>query len=464
MHFVLVQPPIGKKTVSLSPPLGIAYLAAALEENGIRVSCIASDAENFDVDQTISKINDLQPTIVGFSVATLAVNNTLDIAGQLKKKYPEILTIAGGPHPTVLPDEFLINGVDFVVRGEGEQTILDLVAYAKGKKPIDEIHGVLYRSQNDIHCNNPRKLIKDLDTLPIPAWHLLPIDRFQSDFKKTDLSLPILTSRGCPGKCTFCYKGLFGNSFRVRSPEHVVNEIKYLKRRFNIQEFSILDDSFSSIPKRVIEICELLIKNRVNLPWSLPSGIRVDTVSQDLFTALKRSGCYRIGFGVETGDEYIMKCIRKNVTLEQVRKAVRMAKNTGFHVSCFFMIGNLCETEETVDKTIAFAKELDPDIAQFTIATPYPGSDMYQILDKENRIISHNWDDYDSFDSRKPVFSHQNLDEMIIAKKLKEAYRSFYFRPKYIFKRLKSIANIMEIAKFFSAFRRLLKILIAGEK
>ncbi|GAF69401.1 unnamed protein product, partial [marine sediment metagenome] len=386
-------------------------------------SCIASDAENLDAGQTSQKILSLGPDIVGLSVGTVAVNNSIRIAKRLKSSNPDVVTVAGGPHPTVLPDEFFEGGFDFVVRGEGERTIVDLISCVQGKKRIEDIPGLSYRSQNSIIHNKPRQMLKDLNTLPVPAWHLFPIERFRSDFKKTDRSLPILTSRGCPSRCTFCYKELFGNRFRVRSPRHVIQEIIQLKHQFDINEFSIMDDSFTSIPKRAIEICNLLVEENVNLPWSLPSGIRVDSVSEELIDALKRSGCYRVGFGVETGDPYIMQSIKKDVTIDQVRRAVEMAKTAGLITMCYFMIGNLQETEKQVDKSIAFAIELDPDFVQFGIATPYPGTQMYKTLEKEGRITSYNWDDYDSFNPNKMVFRHENLTPELISIKLRQSYR-----------------------------------------
>lgn len=460
MHFLLVQPPIGKRTVSVTPSLGLPYLAAILEKMGTRVDCVSCDAESLDADLTAKKVLDLQPDVIGFSLATLAINSSLDIVGQVKRGIKKnTIFIAGGPHATIFPDDILRAGFDFVVRGEGEKTMEDFVEFLLGKKKIEEIKGLSYWDGEQIHHNENQTLIADLDILPFPAWHLFPIDRYHSDFKKTNRCLPIMTSRGCPGQCVFCYKSLFGNCFRTRSPENIVKEIKHIKEKFKVKEFDILDDSFTFVPERAIKICKLITKEQINLPWGLPSGIRVDTVSRELLGALKEAGCYRIGFGVESGNDNILKLIKKNTTKNQIREAVKMAKDMGFITSCFFMIGNMRETESTINDTINFAKELDPDIAQFAVATPYPGSEMYQILKKENKIVSSNWDDYDSFAPGGKLFVHENLDSATIYKKLREAYKSFYFRPKYILKQAKSMIDYREFFKSIKKIIHLLKIL-----
>jgi anaerobic magnesium-protoporphyrin IX monomethyl ester cyclase len=455
MHFVLVQPPIGRSVVSVTPALGLPYIAAILENNGMKVSVIVSDAEDLNVEDTAKRVTALCPDFLGISVCTLTSKNSYKIAEIVKREISNMVLIAGGPHATVLPDEALNNGFDFVVIGEGEKTIGEFVEYIQQKRKLREIKGLAYWNDGNIQYNEKQPLFDKLDDLPFPAWHLFPLAKYNSDFKKSSRNLPVMTSRGCPFKCTFCYKELFGNKFRMRSPESIVNEIEYLKNNFSIDAFDIIDDHFTAIPKRAIEICSLLKNRNINLDWGLPAGVRVDSVSVELMQKLKDAGCYRIGFGVESGNELILKIIKKNTTKKQISKAVGLSKRMGFETSCFFMIGNLGETEETINDTIEFSKELNPDVAQFTVAIPYPGTEMFDLLKRQNRITSYNWEDYDYFKSNQQVFEHENLSFVTINKKLDQAYRSFYYRPKYVLKKLTSIKNYQEIGKLFKAFLKL---------
>lgn len=448
MRVTFIYPPISKVTTSIAPPVGLAYLASILIRKGANVNVISSDAEGLDVDATVFKALEAEPDIVGFSISTPTVNNALKVIKGIKKEKAGVMLFAGGPHPTLFPEEFLSEGVDFVVKGEGEETVSDLYDCWSGKKVVENIQGISYR-QGDVTVENPKRaLIDDLDTLPFPSWELFPIRNYRSDFRKNEFSLPVLSSRGCPAQCTFCYKGIFGDRFRVRKPACIVDEVVYLKESFKIEEFAIIDDSFTSNPQRAIEVCELLLERNIGLPWSLPAGIRVPTVSEELVEKLKLAGCYRVGLGVESGNQTIINSIKKGITLDQVRRAVRLLRAAGIESVAYFMIGNLEETEGTIDNTIAFAVGLDPDYAQFTKATPYPGTAMYKELKLKNRIITDNWDDFDSFLKSRPVFVHKNLSSERIDDKLREAYKKFYYRPRQIFRHLTAVHSPREAVNF----------------
>jgi radical SAM superfamily enzyme YgiQ (UPF0313 family) len=420
-----------------TPPVGLAYLAAILRDMGVRVSTLMADACGIDTDRAVQQIIEKRPDILGISVATPAVNNTARIVTKVKKVLPAIQAISGGPHATLFPDEMIKNGIDVVVRGEGEQSIADLILHYQGKIDISSIEGISYGIDGRVFHTPDRKLIKDLNELPFPAWEVFPVKKYESTFKRARLSLPILTSRGCPGKCTFCYKGVFGSRFRVRSPESVLKEVLYLKDNFEIEEFSIIDDCFTIHPKRSMEFCDLLIKNNIKIHWSLPAGIRVDNVTEDLLKKLKTAGCYRVGLGIETGNAEIMKFIKKGITLEQAKMAVSLSKKIGMECTANFMIGNLHETADTVNDTIQFAITLDPDYAQFTRAIPFPGSKMYATLKSQGKIITDNWDDYDYLVTDTKIFIHDNLSHETIQKKMKEAYKRFYLRPSFIYRETK---------------------------
>ena len=448
MHFLILLPPLPRASMSPAPPVGLAYLAGVLKSLGVQTETLMSDAERLNAEQTIARILDKKPDILACSVATPAFNNTAKIVKQVKQVLKDIQVIAGGPHATLFPEDMISEGTDIVVRGEGEQTIKEVVGYFKGEIDLSNIDGISYRHNNRIVHNKDRMPIKDLDQIPFPAWELFPIQKYESVFKKARLSLPVVTSRGCPGKCTFCYKGIFGSRFRIRSPESIVSEIVQLINDFNIEEFSIIDDCFTINVKRAIEFCDLLLRKNMNIAWSLPAGIRVDTVSEELLIKLKASGCYRVGFGIETGNSEIMKSIKKGIKLEQVTRAISMCKKIGLECTGNFMIGNLGETVETVNDTIRYAKKLDPDYAQFTRAIPFPGSAMYKTLLAQDKIISNNWDDYDYLSTEKKIFIHDHLSHKMIQKKMKESYRKFYMRPAFISREIRKRLSKEGLRKF----------------
>jgi len=448
MKIALVYPPIPAITTSIAPPVGVAYLASILLKKDAEVHVVSSDAEGLDTSGTIMKILNLSLDVLCLSISTPTVNNSVEIIDRVKLLQSKVKIIVGGPHPTLFPEELLNKGADYVVRGEGENTLSELYDYLSGRIELDKISGISYKKDNNFVHNPDRELIRDLEGIPFPSWELFPIRQFKSDFRRKEFSLPVVSSRGCPAQCTFCYKGIFGDAFRVRSPEHIVDEIEYLKRRFNIEEFAIIDDSFTSKPKRAMEVCDLITSRKINLPWSLPAGIRVPTVSRELLEKLKGSGCYRVGLGIESGNQQIINSIKKGITLEQVRRAVQLLKEAKIESAGYFMIGNLEETEDTIDQTINFAIELDPDYAQFTKATPYPGTAMYNQLKNENGIVTDNWEDYDSFLKSKPVFIHKKLSAEKIDDKIREAYKRFYYRPRTVLRHLKGINSFREGANF----------------
>jgi len=448
MKITLVSPPIPTVTTSVAPPVGLAYLAAVLKKKGAGISAVSSDAEGLDAISAAARVLELCPGAVGISITTPTVNNSLKIISEIKRKNAAIKIFAGGPHPTLFPEEILKSGADFIVKGEGETSVSELYDALNEKKSFKEIKGISYVEEGRFVHNAGRELIENLDSLPFPAWEFFPVRKYKSDFRIKEFSLPVLSSRGCPAQCTFCYKGIFGDRFRVRNPSCIVEEIEHLKNNFGIEEFAIIDDSFTSKPKRAMDVCNLIVERKIGLPWSLPAGIRVPTVSRGLLKKLCNAGCYRVGLGIESGNQDVLNSIKKGITLEQARKAVKLVKQSGIESAGYFMIGNLGETEDTIGQTIKFAIELDPNYAQFTKATPYPGTAMYDRLKAENKIVTDNWDDYDSFLKSRPVFIHDNLSSEMIDKKLKAAYKRFYYRPGHIFKHIKAISSFREAVNF----------------
>lgn len=443
MKVVFIQPSF-KDYSSKQPPLGLAYLCGVLKKRGADISVIDANVEEITNREIADNVKWLNPDMVGFSVTTPLFSSMIELAKEIKND--KVIVIAGGPHPTIMPDDVLKSGyVDIVVRGEGDETISEVY---DSLKDLSKVKGISYVNNGKIIHNPNRELIDDLDSLPFPAWEYFPLEKYRGTVRKTEFNLPVMTSRGCPFGCTFCYKGIYGRIWRQRSPENVIQEIKYLKDKFGIKEFSIVDDNFTLKEDRVIYICEKIIENKINLPWCTPNGIRVDHASLELFRKMKESGCYRVYMAVECGDQDVLDKLNKGIRIEQVKGAFELAKEVGFETSAFFMIGNLGETEETMEKTISLAKELDPDFVQFTISTPYPGTQMYEEIMKNGKLLIKDWEDFASF--KGAIFEYKNLNKKLIDKMHRKAIISFYFRSKFIMKYMMknmSINGIKNLAK-----------------
>lgn len=454
MKFILVNAPF-KKFAAVQPPLGLAYLAAVLKKKAATVTVIDANAERLTIEQTIKRILESEPDILGFTMTTPLVDISLEIIQQVKSK-KDIPIIVGGPHPTIMPEELLEgNKIDIVVRGEGEETINELYDYFRGARQLESIAGISFRRDGKVIHTSPRSFINSLDEIPFPAWEFFPLNKYNSFGRKKGISLPILTSRGCPFNCIFCYKGIFGRKYRMRSPENIIAELEYLINKFKIEEFAIVDDNFALNEHRTIKFCDEIIRRNLIRPWSLPNGITV-RVSSQLLSEMKKAGCYRVAFGVESGDQSVLDYIDKGINLEQIKNAFASAKRAGLETVGFFMIGNLTETAETINRTINFAIELDPDWAQFTVATPYPGTKMYEIIKKEGNLMTKSWEDFASYD--RAIFRHGSLTPHLLNKKCHEAYRCFYLRPWIITKKIRTITSFSELKKFFGLINTFLQL------
>ncbi|MFH1228888.1 MAG: radical SAM protein [Candidatus Aenigmatarchaeota archaeon] len=424
MKIALVSPKLMVWTGSVPLPLNLAYLASAVQQDGHEVKCLDLRIEpGMNVKEQIKDCD-----IVGISSCTPSIKEAWKVA-EIAKGCGKTV-ILGGPHPTAMPDESLGKDcVDIVVRNEGEETLREI---CKGVS-LSKISGISFRKDGKIVNNPTRPYIEDLDSLPFPARKLFDLTRYHSSFHKKKIMGDIMTSRGCPYNCNFCFKAIFGRDYRMRSARNVVAEWKEMIG-MGIEEIGIVDDNFNIDKKRTIDICSMIIEQNLKVEWGCTGGIRVDTASKESFDAMRKAGCYRVAFGVESGDQDILnKVVCKGITLDQVRSAVKLAKEAGFETTLFFVMGNITETEKTMQKTIDFAKELDPDFVQFTIATPYPGSQLYETVKKEGKLFVDDWEDFGSY-TGKAYFEHGDLKRELVERMYKKAYRSYYLRPRIMLK------------------------------
>ncbi len=369
------------------PPLGILYLASVLEKGGYAVKVY---------DMTLAHHRVIPPSVVedasfvGITVCTPGYAHAKEVREYVKAVDPDIPLIMGGPHVTFTAEETVKEKIaDVVVRGEGEETILELAQYfVKKEGKLREIKGITY-SNGDVISTPDRPFIEDLDALPFPARHHLELGQYE-------LGAHIITGRGCPHRCIFCAAGpLSGYRYRVRSPENVIEEIKECYHRYNVDHFLFADDTFTALPERTAAICNLL-KEMGNITWTCEC--RANNVTPALVKTMADAGCIRVQFGVESGSDYILRSIRKGITTDMVERAVSWALDANLRVLCSFIIGHPEDTAETVEQTIAFAEHLadmgrrEHVVVGFAVATPFPGTELYERAEELGvKIYAADW-------------------------------------------------------------------------
>jgi anaerobic magnesium-protoporphyrin IX monomethyl ester cyclase len=416
--------------VRSSPSLGLAYLGAVSEQRGDEVRVLDMQVENTPLKQVLAEHS---PDVIGITATTIQIESAWRFARELKALTSAIIVL-GGPHATVLSAESVQRpGVDAVVRGEGERAWLDLCECAEKGESLEGVLGVTFQKDGEIVHNLDQPVIDDVDSLPFPAYHLFKMERYSNLQPTLDdvagPSYPILSSRGCPYRCNYCSQ-ILPRGWRARSPESVLSEWRWLVEDLGAAEIGVLDDSFNIDRQRVLDICDRLIAEGLNhVPWIMINGIRANLVDEELLGRMREAGCIRAAFGVESGNQRILDTvIHKQLTLDQVRAAFRAAKAVGMETIGFFIIGLPGETEETMEDTIRFACELDPVVANFSMATPFPGTHLYQQVLESGRLLVHDWHEFAFFEN-KAQFETDEMPAQLVERKWREAYRRFYLRP-----------------------------------
>ena len=428
------------------PPLGLGYIASFLEKQGIEVKIIDLGVEDINYFGLQDMIMEMNPDFIGITANTVLIKSALEIAAVVKKSLPESKVIMGGVHPTIFPDEVLSNPcVDYVVRNEGEITLMEIVS----GKPVGEIHGLSYKI-GDKHIHNPvRPFIENLDDMPHPAYHLLPMWKYHpslGNYKRLPAASTI-TSRGCPGRCTFCYTGAHGKRIRFRSAENILDEIKLLIRNYGIKEICFYDDTFTANKGNVRRFCRLIVQENVDITWTCMS--RIDFVDEETLSLMKIAGCHQIGYGIESADEGILNNIEKPIPLDEVQKVVKLTQKCGIDVRAMFIFGSPGETEETMKKTLDFAIKINPDLVVFNVTTPYPGTEMFAWAKEKGYLNTTDWSKYDL---SRCVMNLPGLEPSLVEKFYIMAYRKFYLRPSFLLKSLFKLKTPMDFKKNLMAF------------
>ena len=437
------------KSNTVRPHLGILYVAAVLKRDlGIQARIIDSNANNLTLNDLESIIAEEKPDIVGFSVLTFNLLNCIEVCKIIKKQSPLSKICFGGWHPTLYPRETLELGcADYIVIGEGEYTFLELVSYCKEKKGnpdrnLNGITGLGYKTKQGVAMVNPaRKPVQSLDELPFPAYDFVDTTKYSNLLACTGNSVAIMTSRGCPQRCIFC--DLRRTPYRFRSPANILEEIKFWVGK-NIREFFIQDDNFTISRKRTIEFCRLIIDSGLKIKYKISS--RVDYLDDEMLGYLKRSGCYRIYFGVESGSQKILDYLEKGITVEQIEDTFRLAKKHGIDRCAYIMIGSYPESRDDIDKTLRLIRKIKPEHLHCSICAPMPKTHLYHMLLEDGVIKKDYWLVFAKNPSPtfKTPFFNQFFDSQRLRVMQNKIQRQFYLNPMVILQEIKRTRGLKQ--------------------
>jgi radical SAM superfamily enzyme YgiQ (UPF0313 family) len=439
MKVLLINPPYFNskyKFIGLvAPPLGIAYMAAVLEENNIDVEIIDAAALEMSWETLEAEIKRRSPGLVAVTALTPTIDKALETAELAKKTCPQATVVMGGYHPTFNYPEMLAKDyVDIVVMGEGEYTMLELVETLDEGGDLKNVKGIAYEGG----VTPPRPLINDLDELPFPARHLLPMDHYKILNMKLHTAT-MVSGRGCPMQCSFCASAaLHGNRLRMRSPENVVDEMEHLINDHNSGMIAFMDDTFTLKPSRVEEICDEIKRRNMDVYWGCTA--RADTLSENLLRKLSDSGCITMFLGVESADQQQLDRVNKQMTIEKIRQAFKLSRENDIRTIASVVLGMPGDTKESIGRTIKFVRELNPSYALFSLATPYPGTRFYQEAVQDNLLKVKDWSKYTLL---SPVLETVDCSLDELKKMQTKAFRQFYLRPIYLMRQVRMDGPIL---------------------
>ena len=431
------------------PVLGLAYIAAVLRAAGHHVEAIDQFAHGWDLQKMEAAAREFRPDVIGIGSLTPSITTTIALCEAYRRQFPGVKIVLGNIHADIFYREILeATPVDAIVHGEGEETIVELVdAWDRGETDLSGILGVSWSSAaGEVVKNASRPVLRDLDSLPYPAWDLFPYTRYGL-MPFADVAKPVVAmggSRGCPYRCEFCSLLYTGSNYRKRDPIKVVDEVEYMHERYGARQVGFVDPIFPLNKKILFRFCEELMRRGLQKKVVWISETRVDRLDRESLRIMRASGCRRLLLGIESGVDLLLENVNKTFTTETTRRAVRLAREEGIETVGLFMIGLPGETPEMTRQTIDFAKSLDLDFAKFGITVPFPGSKLFEDLRREGRIQIDHWEEYTTFnpDPEKIVFVPREVSNAELIRLQRVGLREFYLRPKMIYRHLFQIRTI----------------------
>ena len=458
MKVLLVNPPfeqeeesVGKSksvrhVLNIVPPLGITYIAAVLEKINVDVKMIDC-AVGISYEEVFKMIQEESPDVIGITSTTPAFVNAKKVASFVRSKLPRAKIIIGGAQVSALPHETMETGLfDIGVLGEGELIVERLLKNYENNEfnELDKINGIIYVNKNGIHQNENQEFIDDLDSIPLPARHLLPHPIVYQPTPASCRRVPyavMITSRGCPARCTFCDRKIFGESYRMRSTANIFSEIEEVVLKYGVREIRFFDDTFTVKKKRVYEICDEFERRKLNVIWTCLT--KVVNVDAPMLKRMKEAGCWQVLYGLESGDDRMLKLLRKGNTVEKNRRAIRLAQEAGLEVRGDFIVGTPGETWDSLEKTVQFAIDMKLDYAHFNKFNPLPGSELYRQLVGQG--YKFDFSKSSTLDHSEVLYMNPGMDKDEFTEYLDKANKRFYLRPGYILKRFFSIRSFYQL-------------------
>jgi anaerobic magnesium-protoporphyrin IX monomethyl ester cyclase len=431
-----------------NPPLGILYLAGYLvKHTSHEVEILDAQVENVSYGDLRDRVLAARPDVVGITTMTLTLIDVLKTVTTVKETLPETRIVLGGPHVHLFPDETIrLPGVDYLVLGEGEEVLPELLDRLDDRDALRGIPGLVFHDGEEIVNTGVRPCIEDLDALPFPARHLTPYEKYGSLLAAGEVVTTTFTSRGCPFRCTFCDRPHLGKRFRARSAMNVVDEIQECVE-MGIRDFLIYDDTFTIKKDRTIDICDEIVRRGLKIHFDIRA--RVDTTDDVLLGRLKAAGCRGIHYGIEAGTAHILKILNKGITLERAREAFSLTRKHKIPILAYFMIGNPGETLEDIRTTFKVMRQLSPDFVHITVLTPFPGTQIYRDGLERGIIARDVWREFaaDPDPSFEPPHWGENFTRPELHELLAQGYKGFYMRPSYVIRRVTQVRSWAEFKR-----------------
>jgi anaerobic magnesium-protoporphyrin IX monomethyl ester cyclase len=428
------------------PPVSLAYIAAVLEDNNIDVKLHDANVRLDSVKYVLNLAKDYNMVIMNTTTPTFLADAKL--ARLMKEEDHNKTILFTGTHSSTTPEECLDGyDIDFIARGEPEYTILELVKRIEtGNKDFSSIKGLSYKKDRKVVNNPDRGPIDNLDELPFPARHHIDNYLYTAPLVNGPIAM-ISTSRGCPYLCTFCNApNVYGRNFRSRSSDSIIREIEEVVKKYDVRNFAFYADTFTLNKKVVLELCDRIKEEGLKINWVCNS--RVDTLDEELVKKMKEAGCILITFGIESGNQYVLNKAKKGINLKKVKETFALTKRYGILRIANFIFGLEGDTKKTIEETIKFSLEIDPDFVYYFVATPYPGTEFYDYVKANSLLLSDDWKSYGQMDSAV-IKTVDNLGPEDLARYVKKAYRKFFLRPRYL---LRTSGHVLRIGGVRTAF------------